>query len=251
MIDRRPNASFRRVAFALTLAAACLIHSSETTSAMRAPFARTLQRLALGQPLTIASFGDSISELNPGTWHGGASAPERMWAALLGERVRAARPGATVTIIHLGIGGQNCYEGLARFSALAAAKPDLVLVEFGTNDCCHHFLQPEESARALNELLERIAVDLDADAVVIGMGGDNPKQPFFAHFAETARALQAVALRRNMPYADVRAAMLTATGDGERWAESNLSADNCHPNDRGHTIWAASVERVMDAVLKP
>ncbi len=45
--------------------------------------------------------------------------------------------------------------------------------------------------------------------------------------------------------------MLAATADGERWAVFNLSADNCHPNDRGHEIWAASVAQVMDAVFKP
>jgi len=72
---------------------------------------------------------------------------------------------------------------------LESFKPDLVLVAFGTNDCCHHFLIPEETQLALTTLATEIRKRYDADVVLVSTGGDNPlKLSIDARSIEAAKA---------------------------------------------------------------
>jgi lysophospholipase L1-like esterase len=85
--------------------------------------------------------------------------------------------------------------------------------------------------------------------MILGTGGDNPLQPFFLHLNETLKATREAAAAANVPYVDLRAAMLKATEDGKRWAEFHLGAGNCHPNDAGHKAWAESVFAAVQAAV--
>jgi lysophospholipase L1-like esterase len=151
---------------------------------------------------------------------------------------------------HFAIGGQNSYERLGRLDGLEAFKPDLVVVAFGANDCCHHFLIPEETRLALSTLATEVHKRYGADVVLAGSGGDNPLQPSFRHLDETLAAQRQAAADAAVPYVDMRAAVLAATEKGQRWAEFHLLVDNCHPNDAGHQIWAQAAFKVIQESLK-
>jgi lysophospholipase L1-like esterase/dienelactone hydrolase len=211
--------------------------------------ARTRRLVAEKKPVRVVAFGDSISEVKPG-WNGGAKSPDANWAAVLVKRLGEKHPSSEFTLRHFAIGGQNTYEGLGRLDGLEAHGPDLVLVAFGANDCCHHFLEPHETGRALAELVTAIRTRFAADIVVVGTGGDNPHKPFFRHLDETLAAQRAAAAEAAAPFVDVRAAILEATAGGDRWADFHFNADNCHPTDKGHEVWADAALRTIEQGLQ-
>ena len=153
---------------------------------------------------------------------------------MLVKRLGEAYPGSTFTFHPFGIGGQNSYEGLGRIDALEPLKPDLVMVAFGANDCCHHYLMPEETQLALTTLATEIRKRFGADVVLVGTGGDNPLKPFFRHLDETVAAQRQAATDAGVPFVDMRKAMLDATKNGKRWGEFHWGEANCHPIDSGH-----------------
>jgi lysophospholipase L1-like esterase len=210
---------------------------------------RTRQLIADKKPVRVVLYGDSISEVKKG-WNGGAKTPEENWGAVLVKKLQAAYPDAAFSIHHFAIGGQNTYEGLGRLDRLEPFKPDLVLVAFGANDCCHHFLIPEETKLALTTLLTQIPKRFGADVLAGGTGGDNPLKPFFRHLEETVQAQKEAAAAAQAPFVDMRAAILTATDNGMRWAEYHFNADNCHPTNKGHAVWAETAFAVISANLK-
>lgn len=233
----------------------CATAGAETPAATPPPAAppllpRTAKLLADKKPVRLVLYGDSISEVGRSpSWHGGASAPEHNWGSVLGTLLTRAYPGTTLVVQHFGIGGQNSYEGLGRLDALAAFKPDLVVVAFGANDCCYHYLLPEETQLALTSLAKGIRERYGADVVLAGTAGDNPQAPLFRHTAETVAAQRAAAVAAGAPFVDLQKAMVSATDNGKRWAEFNLAANNCHPNDAGHLIWAAAAAAAIREAL--
>ena len=245
------NGSLRVLAFCLlgTLAAAAAEPAPPAqTEGKPAMLPRTQQLIAGKKPVRVVLYGDSIGEVKPG-WNGGAKTPETNWGAVLVKRLGEAYPGSAFTVQHFAIGGQNSYEGLGRLDGLEAFKPDLVLVAFGANDCCYHFLLPEETRLALAALATDIRKRYGADVVLVGTGGDNPLKPFFKHLDETLAAQRQAAADVQVPFVDMRKAVLAATENGQRWAEFHCGEGNCHPNDKGHMVWADAAFAVLQPFL--
>ena len=206
----------------------------------------TTLRLRRHEPVRIVAFGDSISEVGRSPrWHGGASRPAFNWARRLSGLLKQELPGADIRVFNRGVGGENAEEGLARVDSLRRLKPTLVLVEFGTNDCVHHFLEPEATETALTLLCRELHWDFGADTVLLGTAGDNPLRPTFRHRDETIAATARAAVVAGRPFVDMRAAILAATNNGERWTDYHVDEENCHPNDLGHEVWARAVMGVL------
>ncbi len=236
------------LAVTMTLAFAASASAQQTSQpapAVAAPLKRTAAKLTAGQELRIVLWGDSISEVGRSPrWHGGASKPENNWGSVLAAKLREKYPGVTITLIHAGIGGQNSYEGLGRLDALWPLNPDLVFVEFGTNDTCHHRLLPDETKQALTELCKRISEK--ADVILVGTAGNHPDDKTFHHVDETATASRQAASDAKVLFIDMQAVMLSVTENYQKWKAFHLNATNCHPNDAGHVVWA---EAAMKALL--
>ena len=212
---------------------------------------RTTKLITENRPVRIVLYGDSISEVGRSpTWNGGATKPDRNWGAQLVALLKKEYPATEFTVAHFGIGGQNSYEGLGRLDGLETFHPDLVLVAFGANDCGYHYLLPEETKLALTTLATEIHKRFNADVVLAGTGGDNPLKPFFRHLDETVKAQHQAATEIKVPFVDIRQAVLAATENGNRWAEFHLGEGNCHPNDKGHLVWAEAVLAVIRESLK-
>ncbi|MEI6519200.1 MAG: SGNH/GDSL hydrolase family protein [bacterium] len=195
------------------------------------------QLIADKKPIKVVIYGDSISEVKKG-WNGGAKTAEDNWGSVLVKRLGTAYPDSAFTVSFFAIGGQNSYEGLGRLDYLEPFKPDLVLIAFGANDCCYHYLVPEETQLALTTMASEIRKRYNADAVIVGTGGDNPLKPFFKHLDETLAAQKTAAIDAKVPFVDIRSAIMTATDGGKNWADYHFNTDNCHPTNKGHIIWA-------------
>lgn len=212
---------------------------------------RTSEKIARKKPIRIVAWGDSISEVGrTPDWHGGASAPEKNWAQQLGVMLRGEFPGVKFTMINAGIGGQNSYEGLGRLDSMEALKPDLVLVEFGANDCAYHFLMPQESKLALTTMGASIVHRFGADIAFVATAGDNPEEPFFRQLHKMIEVTAEAARDNNAPFIDLRQPILQATANGLHWADFHLDSGNCHPNDNGHELWARAVFEGLVAVWR-
>jgi lysophospholipase L1-like esterase len=207
---------------------------------------RVTERLKRNQAVRIVCYGDSIS--NAGRmqdYHGGASCFENNWGQQLWNLLLKEFPQKKIVVENFGIGGQNAYEGLGRMDGLGRYNPDLVLIEFGANDCGWHELPPSATALAIRTMVQGIRHNHGADIVVLGVGGDNPKQPKMQHIEETLEAVRTVASETSAPFVDIRAAVLKATNNGEKWEQYHNGLQDCHPNDKGMTVWAEAVFEVL------
>lgn len=74
--------------------------------------------------INVVAFGDSITGSVVGI------TPEQQW-----QRLLAVRLGDPFRIINAGVGGNSAREAMARFERdVLAARPDLILIEFGGNN---------------------------------------------------------------------------------------------------------------------
>ncbi len=214
------------------------------------PLPVTAARIAAGRSVRLVLWGDSISEVGRSPkWHGGASQRQRHWGTLLQQKLKQAYPQAWFEVIFMGIGGQNSYEGLGRVDDLWTQQPDLVLVAFGANDCVWHHLEPAQTQRALTEMVQRIGQQR-SEVLVLSTAGSSPTHHQFRHARETVAATARAAEAGSAPFVDLYAALRQATDAGRRWSDYHLGQNNCHPNDRGHEVWAAAVFRVLEASLR-
>ena len=92
------------------------------------PLERSAGRLEAGLPLSIVAFGSSSTAGN------GASSPEASYPARLGAELNTRLPGAEIAVLNRGRGGEDAPEEFARLGRdVVAARPDLVIWQFGTN----------------------------------------------------------------------------------------------------------------------
>jgi acyl-CoA thioesterase-1 len=119
--------------------------------------------LALGDSLT-AGFGLPAEQ----------ALPVRLQA-------RLAADGVAAEIINAGVSGDTTAGGLARLDWVLAAKPDIVMVELGANDCLRG-LDPKSVYDNLDQILTRIKAT-GAKVLLVGMlsppnWGDDYKRQF-------------------------------------------------------------------------
>jgi lysophospholipase L1-like esterase len=168
------------------------------------------------RPYVIVVFGDSLTA-------GTSVAGESRWASLLEKGLRRKHPDLRPTVINAGVGGNTSREGLARMEKdVLSQHPDLVIVEFGSND------ETPDSARHVS--VEDFGKNLQAmhDAIVRCAGAkmicwpSTPfvnaqhiwgKDPFFAaaggpdeYQAAYRKCMARVCADRQMPFVDMDAA---------------------------------------------
>lgn len=89
---------------------------------------RTRSRIGAGKPVTIIAMGSSSTQ---GV---GASGPTMSYPSRLEQALKVRYPGAEITVVNHGIGGQDVGEELARLDRdVVAEHPDLVIWQLGTN----------------------------------------------------------------------------------------------------------------------
>ena len=91
------------------------------------PLAHLAQRIALGEPIKIIAIGSSS------TSGAGASSTASNYPSRLEVELRARFPQLSIQVLNHGVGGEEVPQMLARFEAVLAEKPDLVVWQIGTN----------------------------------------------------------------------------------------------------------------------
>ena len=208
------------------------------------PLARTGQRLALGQPVTIVAIGSS-STAGAGASSSAASYPSRLEVEL-----KARFPAAVITVLNRGVNGEEAPDMLARFDASVVAEhPDLVLWQVGTNWVLRDRpLDPK--ATVLHQGLARLK-EIRADVVLIDpqyapkVIAKTDAEPMVAQIAATAKEVNVDLFRR---FALMK-----------RWYETDhlpfdafVSPDGLHMNDWSYACVARALGlAIAEAATRP
>lgn len=198
---------------------------SELVAGDFARFERVWARLARGEPVCIAVVGGSITQ------GAGASKPANRYGERFAAGWRRAFPGARIDFVNAGVGATGSEIGAFRLKRdVLSKRPDVVVVEFSVNDG-----MGERWAASYEGVLRQL-LKAPGDIAVIALGmvgqdGGNRQEchaPVAAHYA--------------VPYVSYRNALYPYVKAGQvTWRD--LSPDSIHPNDDGHALAAALLNR--------
>jgi lysophospholipase L1-like esterase len=189
------------------------------------------RKLAAGEPVVIVAFGSSS------TAGYGSTSPEFTYPNRLAEQLHRHYPGADITIVNRGKGGEDAPEMMKRLQdEVIDMKPDLVIWQVGTNAVLRN-LDPAETAKMVEDGVARIQAS-GADLVLV----DPQYSPKVNERAESAG--QMVKLLHRV--ADLRHVGIFPRFEVMReWHENQalpidsfVIADGLHMNDWGYACFA-------------
>lgn len=188
-------------------------------------------KLAARKPVTIIAFGSSSTEGY------GSTAPEFTYPNRLAAQLRRKYPGATITVLNRGRGGEDTPEMLRRLKqAVIDEKPDLVIWQVGTNAILRN-LDADATIAQVEDGISRIQA-AGADVVLV----DPQYVPAVNRTGERAsrmvRLLNKVAGQRNIGIFP-RFAVMREWHQKQALAFDRFSiADGLHMNDWGYACFA-------------
>jgi lysophospholipase L1-like esterase len=188
-------------------------------------------KLASGQPVTIVAFGSSSTQ----GW--GSSSPDFTYPNRLAAQLRRHYPGADITVLNRGVGGEDAPEMMKRLqTAVIDAKPDFVIWQVGTNAVLRN-LDPSETARQVEDGVARIQA-AGADLVLV----DPQYSPRVIEHGEGAsqmvKLLGKVARLRHVGIFPRFAVMREWHDQQDLPADAYTIADGLHMNDWGYACFA-------------
>jgi acyl-CoA thioesterase-1 len=193
------------------------------------------------RPITWLFTGDSITH---GAKHTGGS---RSYPELFSERIRwelgsVNKVRMRDVIINTGISGHRCPDLLGDWEwRVARFKPDVVLFNFGMNDCTAGEKGLEDYRKQLTEIIERIRA---IPAIpVIQVPSPALKADRMAALQAYCKVVRTVAAAEKVILVDHQAHFAAVAP--EAVALRKLMNDDIHPNGAGHAEMANAVFQVM------
>ena len=188
-------------------------------------------KLASGDPVTIIAFGSSSTQGY------GTTSPEFTYPNRLAAQLHRHYPGADITVINAGKGGEDAPEMMKRLQdEVIDKKPDLVIWQVGTNAVLRN-LDPGETAKLVEDGVARVQA-AGADLVLV----DPQYSPRVTERAESASQMIKLLGR----VADLRHVGIFPRFEVMReWHENQalpidsfVIADGLHMNDWGYACFA-------------
>jgi len=188
-------------------------------------------KLAAGEPVVIVAFGSSS------TAGFGTSSPEFTYPNRLASQLHRQYPGADITVINRGRGGEDAPEMIKRLqSEVLDMKPDLVIWQVGTNAVLRN-LDPDETAQQVQDGIARIQ-GAGADLVLV----DPQYSPKVTEHQESAskmvKLLGRVAQLRHVGVFPRFEVMRQWHEKHALPIDSFVIADGLHMNDWGYACFA-------------
>jgi lysophospholipase L1-like esterase len=209
-------------------------------------------KLASGKPVVIVAFGSSSTQGY------GSSSPEFAYPNRLAARLHRQYPGADITVLNRGVGGEDAPEMMKRLqTAVIDAKPDLVIWQVGTNAVLRN-LDPVETQKQVDDGIARIQA-ASSDVVLV----DPQYSPQVYQRADSAnrmvRMLQKVAQLHRIGIFPRFEVMREWHDQQALPVDSFVIADGLHMNDWGYACFAqllgddiiASVGQIKLGVNEP
>ena len=188
-------------------------------------------KLVSGQPVLIVAFGSSS------TAGYGSTSPEFTYPNRLAAQLHRQYPGADITVVNAGKGGEDAPEMTKRLQTeVIDVKPDLVIWQVGTNAVLRN-LDPAETAKMVEDGVARIQAS-GADLVLV----DPQYSPRVNERAESAgqmvRLLHRVADLRHVGIFPRFEVMRQWHDQQALPIDSFVIADGLHMNDWGYACFA-------------
>ncbi len=218
------------------------IFRCETEGLLRngVPLDRLRVKIEAGLPVAVLAIGSSSTE------GAGASGPHATYPARLEDRLRRLWPGAGITVINAGKGGEPAENTLQRLSAEMRSRAyDLVVWQVGTNDAVRGH-RPD----AFADIVRRgVAVIRDGGATPLLVDQQfYPKIEGSAAYADFVAAVEAVSNEASVPLHSRHAMMKRWRERGEAELLRGLAADRFHMNDTGYACMAEGLARDIAAM---
>jgi lysophospholipase L1-like esterase len=188
-------------------------------------------KLAAGRPVTIVAFGSSSTQGY------GSTSPEFNYPNRLAAQLHRQYPGADITVLNHGVGGEDAPEMMKRLqTSVLDAKPDLVIWQVGTNAVLRD-LDPGETGKMVEDGVARIQA-ADADVVLV----DPQYSPKVYERAESAsrmvKLLRKVAQLRHIGIFPRFQVMREWHDEQALPVDSFVISDGLHMNDWGYACFA-------------
>ncbi len=192
--------------------------------------ANAMKRAENGESITVGVIGGSITQGSSATNH--ANCYAELFHAYWSEKF----PNSQINFVNAGIGGTNSYLGVHRVDEqLLSAEPDVVIVEFSVNDT-----DKVMNKYSYDSLVRKILTSASSPAVMLLFTTQENGTSLQETHKEIGAAYDLPMLSyREVVYPEVAAGTLD-------WKE--ISPDNIHPDDDGHSLIGQLVSRYLDSV---
>ncbi len=210
----------------------------EGSDEMKAAIAGVVDRAKKGERISLVTFGDSITM-------GAGAAPGNGWSDIVYrwfEALDGDPDNGNVGLTNAGIGSTELVYGVSRVSRdVLSAEPDIVIVDFGTNDVgLPYALEAYEGILAKlisrgipvinGNVCPRSGANIQNDQITVNRAYGVPQLSFKSAFFE---------LSADSEFEDLR-------------ADSIWSADTVHPTDDGHALYAGMITDYLEKyILNP
>lgn len=206
--------------------------------AMGGKLDRAAKRLKDDNPFRILVVGSSS------TAGVGATKPDRAYTERLEQELQDRLAGVEVDVIARGVGGETSIGAEARMvKEVAAAKPDLVIWQIGTNDVYRKI-----DLAKFRETAVRGLKDIADAGVDVAMLDPQYVAQDEAMYAPYVGALESISASTGVPLARRYAAMKAIANAG---GAAMISRDRLHMNDAGHACVGSFLAEALDRKLAP
>lgn len=197
-----------------------------------APLARVAAKLKAGQPLTVVTMGDSLTDIRHWTNR------TTNWPAFFRDAAQE-RWKSIVTLVNPAIGGTELKQNVVLLPRWLASTPtpDLVTICFGFNDWSNG-MRGERFRAAMVDAIRRVR-RLTGGAADVMMIATVPGLPLWDELGELAQAVRQAAVDEHAGLCDAYAAFLAAAKDGGR--ERLYVDDHVHLSPPGQQVLAKAV----------
>jgi lysophospholipase L1-like esterase len=204
---------------------------------------RLLAKLKAGQPVTIVTMGDSLSDKHH--W----ANREVLWSEVLATKLKA-RYGSEVKLVNPAIGGTQLTQNLVLMPTWLreTPAPDLVTVWFGFNDW-DSGMRGEHYRQMLRFAVDRVRRMTKGQSEVLLMT-TCPSVERWTTMEELAEAVRAVAAEKRTGLADMAAAFHQAGAD-EADRPAPYCSDKTHLGAKGHELAADTVAQAIAGAKPP
>jgi lysophospholipase L1-like esterase len=200
-----------------------------------APLARVLEKLKKGEPITIVTIGDSLTDF--AHW---ANKPIN-WPTTLADKLKTEFK-SEVKIVNPAIGGTLLKHGMVIIPRWVkpVPEPDLITICYGFNDDDSGMTGPQFLA-AQKDAIERVrrATKGKSDVLIITT---NPAVPKWDKLAGLAESCRQAAKEKNAGIADTYVAFHEA---GKENKERLFCSDTVHMGKDGHELIAETVLKAI------
>lgn len=190
-----------------------------------------MKRAANGESLVIGFLGGSITQGSL------SSTPKTCYAYLVYEWWKKSFPNAAFSFVNGGIGGTTSHYGGARaWKDVLCYRPDIVTVDFSVNDDANEFFE-----ETYEGTLRRLLAAPSAPAVVV----------LNNVFYDTGKNAQdyhnRIADHYGIPHVSIKDTIFPDVESG-KIVRADITPDNLHPNDKGHSLVADEICKLLDSI---